>query len=372
MYNLIPFLTPGAANVVVELVDLYPEYTHIIICSPDIIKENIKSNQFMIKALKRKGVKIFRLPIFKRSIYNISYSMGALIKLFKIADPDIILSHSGNSALIANSAFRLSHKKTTHLSFVHGWGLNKKWYHKKSDVLSLNRCDRIICVSNAIKDQMISFGIKKEKISVIYYGYSVSSGKFINIHNSFDIPKKHKIILSAIRLVDEKDPDLLLDIAKLCKDLDVTFIIAGDGYLKDHIHQRLEKENIKNVVLLGFRKDINDLYVSSDIFLLTSKYDALPFCIIESLFHGLPIISSDVGGIPEMIENDYSGILFHNKIEAFQAIKRLCEDNALLSKFRLNSKETYNKKFKPEIMKAKLEEIINPEVPYLDIGQNKK
>jgi glycosyltransferase involved in cell wall biosynthesis len=65
----------------------------------------------------------------------------------------------------------------------------------------------------------------------------------------------------------------------------------------------------KNAIMLGHRTDIPDLLGISDLFVLPSLGDALPTVLIEALAAGVPVIATDVGGIPEIIENNKNGLL---------------------------------------------------------------
>jgi len=357
MYNFIPFLTPGAANNVIDIIKAFPEYKHIIIHNPDIIKDGLTNKKNMHNRLKKLGASILSLPIFKRRLYYFSYSLGGLAKIFKLKNPDIVFSHSAYSALIINLAKKILRKKFIHISIVHGWGINKTKLQRISDIFSLNHCDKIICVSNAIKNQMENYGVNSEKISIINYGIEKINGKIIDIHKEFNIPKNKLILFSASRLVIEKDPEYLLDIAGECRNLDIMFLIAGDGYMHEKLQKRIDSESLP-VKLLGFRKDIPDLMESSDIFIMSSKYDALPFAVIEALSHGLPVLAPPVGGIPEMISHKSNGYLYNSKEEAKKYISLLINNKILLNEFGARSKEIYYSKFTPEIMKAKMERLI--------------
>ena len=91
------------------------------------------------------------------------------------------------------------------------------------------------------------------------------------------------------------------------------FSIIGDGPLWKGIQLKIKEEKIKNIKLLGERKNIFQFLYSADIFLSTSLYEGLPISILEAMSIGLPIVASDVTGNCDVIENGKSGFLYELK-----------------------------------------------------------
>ncbi|MDD5091634.1 MAG: glycosyltransferase, partial [Candidatus Wallbacteria bacterium] len=344
MLQIVPFLVPGAANHALNLVKVFPEFRHVVVHNPDLPQEGLLSSPSLWGEFRLWQTGLFPLPVFKRSIFRWAYASGALCGLFRRYQPSLVISHTGYCSMIAETALRISGNRRSepaggringtplHLSVVHGWGLKKTWLQKRSDCFALNRCNRVIAVSRAIERQMLSEGINREKLVTIPYGYPVRQGNHRDIRPELGINKDTVVVLSAGRLVEEKNPFLLLDIASACRNFPVLFALAGEGPLKSALQDRISRESLP-VKLLGFRDDVRDLMASSDIFILTSKYDALPFALIEALFHGLPVVATRAGGIPEMLDNGRSGILFDTAPEAASAISLLL-DPVSRSRFR--------------------------------------
>ncbi|MDD2716547.1 MAG: glycosyltransferase [Candidatus Wallbacteria bacterium] len=175
IFQVIPFLYPEAAGQALTLVRSFPEYNQLLVYSPDIPKENLGSSPVLKKELVRSGAKLFRQPVFKRSVYGYSHSLGALLKLFHLQPPSIVISHTGYTALICTSALKLygiTHflrrkKKTIHLNFACHPERMETFMMKKLNSLSLNLADRVITASEINKNQLISGGVYGSKISVI-------------------------------------------------------------------------------------------------------------------------------------------------------------------------------------------------------------
>jgi glycosyltransferase involved in cell wall biosynthesis len=111
------------------------------------------------------------------------------------------------------------------------------------------------------------------------------------------------LIASVARLDPQKNPLLLID--ALPADPRCHLLLAGDGSLRDAVKQR----GSSRVHVLGVRADIPDLLAASDLFALASDYEGLPVAIIEAMAAGLPAVATSVGGIPELVEHNVTGIL---------------------------------------------------------------
>jgi glycosyltransferase involved in cell wall biosynthesis len=127
-------------------------------------------------------------------------------------------------------------------------------------------------------------------------------------------------------------------------------IFLGEGDQKVQLVSLVQKLRLdKYLKFKGSVNNIDDYLTRSDVFILTSYDEGLPIAIIEALRHGLPIISTKVGGIPEMVDNYYNGIL----IEPFEddllnVFKNM--DSYDLELFGLNSIKVFQKKFTQDAM----------------------
>jgi glycosyltransferase involved in cell wall biosynthesis len=111
------------------------------------------------------------------------------------------------------------------------------------------------------------------------------------------------LIASVARLDPQKNPLLLVD--ALPHDPRCHLLLAGDGALADDVRRR----GVERVHLLGVRSDIPELLHASDLFALASDFEGLPVAVIEAMAAGLPVVSTSVGGVPELVEQDRTGLL---------------------------------------------------------------
>ena len=121
-------------------------------------------------------------------------------------------------------------------------------------------------------------------------------------------------IVAALR--PEKNHNLFLAAARrvLTKRHDAQFLVVGDGPLRETLEQTADRSGLAgNVRFLGSRSDIAAILSASDIFALTSKNEASPVSILESMSCGLPIVAPNIGSISELVINGKTGILFEGE-----------------------------------------------------------
>jgi glycosyltransferase involved in cell wall biosynthesis len=192
---------------------------------------------------------------------------------------------------------------------------------RSSEKKLMKRSNALIGVSTYTKKELTEFyDITEEKIRVIYNGVDVEKFKpntdKAGVRRELGLEEKQKIILFVGRLYQRKGLDTLLQsIPKVIQNFkDVKFVICGEGFKqnKEKLLKLVKKLNIDSSVLfVGYFPDekLPDLYAASDIFVLPALYENFPFAILEAQATGLPVISTTVGGIPELITDHKNGLL---------------------------------------------------------------
>jgi len=185
----------------------------------------------------------------------------------------------------------------------------------------MKRSDALIAVSTYTRKELIDlYDVDEEKIHVIYNGVDVQKFKpnrdGVGLRRELELDEEQKIILCVGRLYHRKGlTTLLQSISKVVQKFDnVKFVISGKGFKKnkENLLRLTEKLKIENsVMFLGYFPDekLPDLYAASDIFVLPALYENFPFAILEAQSTGLPVISTNVGGIPEFLKDNKNGLL---------------------------------------------------------------
>jgi glycosyltransferase involved in cell wall biosynthesis len=191
---------------------------------------------------------------------------------------------------------------------------------------NLKDADKIIAVSGATKDYVLRLGAKPSKVKVVYNGVDLVkfrplAGKREEMRRKLGIPLDAIVVLTVRRLVYKNGIDTLIDSANIAvkKNPRIVFLAVGKGPDSDSVKVRIHELGIDgNFKLAGFVSDA-DLplyYNAADMFVLPSKSgEGLPLVAMEAMACALPVIATDVGGIREVLKDDYGKLVPPNQPE---------------------------------------------------------
>lgn len=231
---------------------------------------------------------------------------------------------------------------------------------------ALTRYHKIIAVSDALKQFMIKRGVDKEKIVVIHNAIDVDAWnreKVVStIREELHIPSTSKIVGVVGRLRSEKDLPTTLKVAEkiIQKRPDTYFLIVGDGPDRPMLEQQVQRMGFADKILvLGFRKDTMNIYADMDVFASTARTEGTPNTALEAMAMGVPVVYTAVGGVPELIEDGYDGILCKvGDIGGIsEAILSILNDEEKAKSLREHGRQTVCTKFSFETRLKKLEAI---------------
>lgn len=191
---------------------------------------------------------------------------------------------------------------------------------------TLREADRIITVSDATKDYVLSLGAKPEKIKVIHNGvdldhFKPQPEKRGEVRRKFGISQKAVVALTVRRLVYKNGVDTLIESADIAvkKNPNLVFLVVGKGPDQTSVQERVRQLGIEdNFKLAGFvsDQDLPACYNAADFFVLPSKSgEGLPLVALEAMACGLPVVATDVGGIKEILLKDYGVLVPPNQPE---------------------------------------------------------
>ena len=206
---------------------------------------------------------------------------------------------------------------------------------------SVRHAHRVIVPSHYLKKVVSSWGVHPTKIKVIYNSVEFDARQHITRQAAQQkIKITGDLIISGGRLMPWKGFELLIRLMPQLKQVNPKFklVIFGSGpegkKLKDLITQLKLKDD---VILVGQipHQDLFYYYLASSLFLLNSGYEGLSHVILDAMYYHLPIIASNTGGNPELIQDDYNGCLveYNNQAEWLQAISRIWKNEKLRQRF---------------------------------------
>lgn len=249
-----------------------------------------------------------------------------IYKIYRKQKPDVVFAWGGLESL-----FSLLLKPLTDYNFVNGsvrHGITSPKLSHYWRMLFLHCSKHIVANSYA--------GLKVNHLKrgdVLYNGIDE---KFFNIKATspvvLDLKCKIKspVLISVANLVPYKDYFTVLDALAVIKKkgYDYSYLVIGDGPLKNEVNLKIKNFGLsEQVMLLGSKNNVEEYLSIADIFIHSSKGEGCSNSILEAMAAGLPIIATNVGGIPEIVDKTY-GILFDykNKEELIYAIELLLND----------------------------------------------
>lgn len=266
------------------------------------------------------------------------------------------------------------------MDYIHmeEWYNRNGGYSRDSAAVGSVISKTLFCNQNSEKILVDYFNRDKNSVGTVYIG--VDTDKFDpSKYNRNDLINKYKIptnktIVSLIARIDyQKRPFLMMEIIKkaLIQDPNLFFVVAGDGPLLEKITSIAKSLNIKNILFLGKTDKPDEIYAISDITLNCSIKEGLALTSYESLAMGIPVVSSDVGGQKELIDDSVGVIVpcfqsendildFNYSDEEIDAyVKGILKIKKDLKKYKDKCRSHVVKKFSLNNMKTNMEKEIS-------------
>ena len=303
------------------------------------------------------GVKVVNLGN-KNKAFRIITSAA----LFTGLRPEIIHGHNQTSLQYALLGKRMTSAKT--IITAHGRGKSDYREPTKEEWL---RVDSIVAVSKAVAGE-ISEQVPSDRLGVILNGVDFTPNQKSRTETREALGISESAVVGTIvaRIDAMKGHDTLIDAFAILKGrgkLDFTLLLAGDGVERENREKQALELSLssKEIRFLKFRKDVPDILAASDFFLLPSLTEGLPLSILEAMSHGLPIVATNVGGIPEVVIDNRHGFLVPPKqpLELANAIEKIALNPALRSEMGQAGKLRVQTNFSFNAMMHSYSELYN-------------
>lgn len=329
----------------------------------------------LVRKLREKGIPVHTTPHLQRDV-NLFKEVAACRTLWKLIgqiQPDVIHLNSTKASFIGALAARL--QGTRNIVFTaHGWPFRepRTWWWKSlawtASYATALLCHHVITVS---------------RHDATHTRMPLIRNRITHIHTAIDTTATFQNRLEARTALcgaaDQKEhiDDLWVgSIAELHhnKNLlsalhsiaafnagstrNIFYIVIGEGEEREVLENYVQDHNLSQQVrLLGYRENARTYLKAFDVFLLPSKKEGLPYALLEAGVAGVPCIASDVGGIPEVIENQITGLLIdpHDTQTIVDALHIVSHDEAA----RREMGATLQKKVQTQFtLEAMIEETI--------------
>lgn len=253
--------------------------------------------------------------------------------------PSILQTHGYKANVIG--LFLSAQLRLPWVAFLHGetfenWKVATYFAFER---LAVRRADRIVAVACHMKDRLIADGVPADKIRVVHNACLIEPAVLESVLACS--PTRPPRIGIAARLSPEKGVDIGIEaFAQVVKRYpDAQLLIAGEGPEDERMMQVAKRLRVgSRVEWMGYQEDIAGFYDRLTVLLIPSRSEGLPNVALEAMAHGVPVVATAVGGIPEVVADGRTGLLAKSgDIEGLaQRIIRLLDDTLLRNRLRRN------------------------------------
>lgn len=305
------------------------------------------------RQLRECGVQVSVVPELRSSIKPLQdfRAWRKLRTLIKKIQPGLIHAHSSKAGMLGRLIGR--HLEIPCIYTVHGWGFGEGRPRLQSFLVEqverflgyFCQNSRYIFVCHADQTQALQeIGVSQNRGRVVWNA--------VDDHGYRADPGGSQSIMMAARVAFAKDHATLLRAFSRAEFGHL--LLAGEGTDSPDFKRKIIDEaprRSKAITPLGRRDDIAQLMGTSGVFALCSRYEGLPLSIVEAMCAGLPIIATDVGGNPELVEHGTNGLLVPvGDVDGWQSAIDAMVDPGVRTRMGLESRSRYERNFTPETM----------------------
>jgi len=263
----------------------------------------------------------------------------SLVKSIREFKPHIIHTHTAKAGFLGRLSSLVSLQKSVRVHTFHGHLLNGYFGSFKRTLVVIAEkslafiTQQLLAVGDKVRQDLLEEGIGfKGKFGLMPPGLTIGNLSPKNDALTFFGLNNERLQCAFIgRVTQIKRPDRFLDVAceikkrKICLD----FFIVGDGELLGACRERIIAENLP-VKVLGWQSNIEKVLSAADIVVLTSDNEGTPLSLIQAGMAGLPVVSTNVGSVPEVVLDNTTGLITSLDVqEVSDALEKLVTDKAL-------------------------------------------
>ncbi len=281
---------------------------------------DVRDHEFQITEMARgRGLTYYEVPESGKFDPRV---LRALRDIIIRHDINMIHGHDYKSDLFAYLVRKWLWRRSISLvSTAHAWvmlGLRGEFY-RRLDLFLMKRFDLLLAVSQATKDEMVTAGIPGSKITVLYNGIDAEAWSpqcaSESLRTEFKISSEIPVIGYVGRLMPEKDLTTWLRAASMVAKQfpKACFVLVGEGRDETTLQELKDLATsldiADRVIFPGYRRNLQPVYASFNLFVLSSLREGLPNSILEAMALGLPVVTTDVAGAKELVAHGKTGFV---------------------------------------------------------------
>lgn len=262
-------------------------------------------------------------------------SISDLVKVFRRFRPDLIHAHGSKGGVMARLA-RIATPRTPLVHTPHGFAFAGhfssrrertayKWIERSLSPLT----SRVVCVCEA-EAVLASSVCARRKIRVVHNGIDPPDSELPR-PDLAALRDRGPVVCAISGLRPGKGIETLIDALPAVVQAvpDVQIVLAGGGRERERLMERADRAGVAGVLrMIGEVEEVYGVLAAADVFVNPSWAESFPYSVLEAMATGLPIVATDVGGVPEAIEDDATGLLVpaRDPVALGTAIARLLTD----------------------------------------------
>ena len=299
--------------------------------------------------IKDRGFRVYTLNL---KMLNFPISFMRLLYILKKERPDIVHNYLFHADILGRIAARIMRVPII-ISSLRNENIGGRLQERLLGMTDF--CiDKVTAVSRNVADVHILKGTtKKDKVQVIYNGFELRDeqpSNVITLRRNMNIEDDAFLLLMVANLKKKKGHTFLFSALQPLKEKGYKFrlLVVGSGKERKNLEKEIVNKRLeKQVILAGERADISGLLSISDIFILPSIWEGLPNALLEAMATGLPVVATRVGGVPEIVIDNETGLLVKAKDSHAlrDAIERLIKEPPLRERLARNARIQVRERF---------------------------
>lgn len=326
------------------------------------IIHDCEGSRDVLAAAKRQGLETAYIEA------SHSYSpaiIRQIARLLRRGDYDVSVSHGYKANILLWLLSRGGGR--ARIAYSRGWtreNLKVRAFHAM-DRFVLRRSPFVVSVSEGNRRALIDAGVPAEAITVVHNAVDLdemaraAATDGVDPRREFEVPDGSRVLIASGRFSPEKGfADLVSAAAHLRSSRqDWVLILFGEGQEEEALRERVRRADLEPFVrFAGFRADYLAHLARGDLLVLPSHSEGLPNVVLEAFALGVPVVSTAVGGVPELVEHDRTGLLVpaSDPEQLARAVDRLMSDGAGASRLAARARELVRERFGFEKQAEKL------------------
>lgn len=344
--------------------------------SLSVIASPLRESAFQddVRTFRALGTRVELLPMV-RAIHpwHDALALTRLISRFRTWHPDVVHTHSSKAGFLGRCAARIAHvPRVIHTPHCFAFSMDTspaaRRVYLDLERLASRWTDRIICVCRAEREQAVAHRVAPEaRLTIVENGIAAgptatAAADRARLRRELGMPPDAFVVGTIGRLCRQKGHQYLLAAVRTVREHvpQARFLFVGDGELRGRLQELAAQLGVAEYCTwVGHREDAASLMPAFDVIALPSRWEALPYALLDAMAAGLPVVVAAVGGMPEAVRAAEAGLVVAPKDAAglAAAITRLAQQPELRHDLGVNGRRALESRFRLADMLRQLEAV---------------